>query len=381
MKRFLQTAALCFAIVLALAFAAPAFAAEANGAESYTAAQVLAASTVQATTNVNVRSGPGTGYTKLGVLAKGDTVEKTGVSGSWTQVVYNGRTAYVSSQYLKDAGTGTVSAAGTVQATANVNVRSGPGTGYSILGVLAKGGTVQKTGVSGSWTQVVYNGKTAYVSSQYLKDASSSSGTVSATGTVQATANVNVRSGPGTGYSILGVLAKGSTVQKTGVSGSWTQVVYNGATAYVSSQYLTAVTSSGGTGSSGSGVTVTSGFDDAAAADLVSVINGYRAQQGIAKLVTTDALNKDAKIRAQEIVQQFSHTRPDGTLVFTVDPANINGENIAKGTSLRTGQSAADAFMGSEGHRENAMRTTFTKTGSACLRVDGVTYWVHLFGY
>ena len=118
-----------------------------------------------------------------------------------------------------------------------------------------------------------------------------------------------------------------------------------------------------------------------AAMDLINVINGYRAQNGIAKLTVSAALNADAKIRAKEIVQQFSHTRPDGTLCFTVDPANINGENIAEGggTLLYTGQQAADAFMGSPGHRERtpcappsprpappACASTAPRTGYTC---------------
>ncbi len=389
MKRFLQTAALSLVLALSMAFAMPALAAEQSGADAYVTVEVLAASYVEATANVNVRSGPGTGYTKLGVLARGTKVEKVGTSGSWTVINYNGKQAYVSSDYLKAIGsTGTSTATGKVTATANVNVRTGPGTGYSKLGVLAQGTTVEKYGTSGTWTIINFNGQKGYVSSTYLKAAgsstggSSSGGSTTDTGYVAATANVNVRSGPGTGYSIIGSLYKGTIVPRLGTSGSWTKISYNGGTGYVSSQYLTASSYSGGTnGSTGSGSSSQSGYDDAGAAQLISIINNYRSQSGIAKLTTTDALNKAAKIRVQEIVQKFDHERPDGTMVFTVDPEHINGENIAKGSGLPTAQSAADGFMNSQGHRENAMRTSFTKTGAACLRVNGVTYWVHLFGY
>lgn len=386
MKRFLQVAALSLVLALSMAFAMPALAAERSGAGTYqtTTVEVLAASYVEATANVNVRTGPGTGYTKLGILAKGTKVEKLGTSGSWTIINYNGKKAYVSSGYLKAVSSGSSvesTEAGYVTATANVNVRSGPGTGYSKLGTLIKGTTVAKLGTSGSWTIINYNGKQAYVSSGYLKAASapsgssssSSSGTTTETGYLAATTNVNVRSGPDTSYSIIGSLYKGTIVPKLGTSGSWTKISYNGGTGYVSSQYLTP--------SSSSGSSSQSGYDDASAAELISIINNYRSQSGIAKLTTTDALNKAAKIRVQEIVQKFSHERPDGTMVFTVDPEHINGENIAKGSGLPTAQSAADGFMNSQGHRENAMRTSFTKTGAACLRVNGVTYWVHLFGY
>lgn len=320
MKRFLQMTAIALSLMAAFAFAAPALAAPANcSGDAYT---------VMVTQTDDVQ-----------VLAS---------------------TAYV-------------------QATAAVNVRSGPGTNYTILGKLNAGDKVEKLGVSGTWTKINYNGKAGYVSTRYVKAVSETSATY-----MQATANVNVRSGPGTGYAKLGQLYKGTIVPKLGTSGSWTKIVYNSQTAYVSTKYLKASSYTGDTGSANSGGSSTSSsgtFNDAAAAKLISIINGYRQDEGIAKLATTAALNKAAKIRVQEIVKSFSHTRPNGTLCFTVDPDNIQGENIAKGSGLPTAQSAADGFMNSQGHRENAMRTSFTKTGAACLKVGATTYWVHLFGY
>ena len=322
MKRFLQITAATLSLMAAFAFAAPALAAPANCS--------------------------GGAYTVI--VTQTDDV----------QVLAS--TAYV-------------------QATAAVNVRSGPGTAYTILGKLSAGDKVEKLGVSGTWTKINYNGKAAYVSSKYVKDVSGTTATY-----MQATANVNVRSGPGTSYAKLGQLYKGTIVPKLGTSGSWTKIVFNSQTAYVSSKYLKASSYTGDTGSSGSssgGSSTSTGgtFNDAAAAEMISILNGYRQDEGLAKLTTTAALNKAAKIRVQEIVQSFSHTRPNGTLCFTVDPDNIQGENIAKGSGLPTAQSAADGFMNSPKHQENAMRASFTKTGAACLKVGATTYWVHLFGY
>ena len=51
--------------------------------------------------NLNVRSGAGTGYTKIGSLAKGERVIVLSKSGSWSRILYHGtETGYVSSQYL-----------------------------------------------------------------------------------------------------------------------------------------------------------------------------------------------------------------------------------------------------------------------------------------
>ena len=63
---------------------------------------VLAAtSQVYATTNVNVRKGPGTKYAVLGYLTTNQVVTKLGTSGKWTKINYSGATAYVSSTYVR----------------------------------------------------------------------------------------------------------------------------------------------------------------------------------------------------------------------------------------------------------------------------------------
>ena len=56
--------------------------------------------TVYATDSVNVRSSYSTSSSVIGSLEKGDSVTRTGRSSSWSRVTYNGRTAYISSQYL-----------------------------------------------------------------------------------------------------------------------------------------------------------------------------------------------------------------------------------------------------------------------------------------
>ena len=48
------------------------------------------------------------------------------------------------------------------------NVRSGPGTNYSVVGTAAVNSAYQWVSVSGDWTQIVYNGNNAYVSNDYV---------------------------------------------------------------------------------------------------------------------------------------------------------------------------------------------------------------------
>jgi len=53
-------------------------------------------------------------------------------------------------------------------ATERVNVRTGPSTKYSVIGVLEAGEQVKLIGYSGKWSQVIYRGQVAYVFTKYL---------------------------------------------------------------------------------------------------------------------------------------------------------------------------------------------------------------------
>jgi stage II sporulation protein D len=203
---------------------------------------------------LNVRSGPSTKNHKVGMVVKGARLTVLGQSGSWYRIEYNGITGYVSGQYVKlessgtnqpPSGSGQVIDRGTVTATA-LNVRSGAGTGYSIIGSLKKNAKVEIVEKVGSWYKIKYGNGTGYVSGQYVK--LDSSGTtqppsrgdrddVIDRGTVTATA-LNVRSGAGTGYSIIGSLKNNAQVEILEKVGSWYKIKYGNGTGYVSGQYV-----------------------------------------------------------------------------------------------------------------------------------------------
>ena len=147
------------------------------------------------TDSLNVRSGPSTSYSIVGNLTKGTKVSVISESGGWSKILYNNKECYVSSRYL-DAESSNSSDGSTdvkteikVVNTESLNVRSGPSTSYSKLGTLSKGTKVEVLSESNGWSKIKYNGKEAYVSSQYLNDnniddSSNSNGTISGLGTV-----------------------------------------------------------------------------------------------------------------------------------------------------------------------------------------------------
>ncbi len=58
--------------------------------------------TMFATTDVNVRSGPGQSHDRIGGLSKGQEVLVIGTSGDWSIVIYNDAEGYVYSEYLSE---------------------------------------------------------------------------------------------------------------------------------------------------------------------------------------------------------------------------------------------------------------------------------------
>ena len=249
------------------------------------------------TDSLNVRSGPSTSHSKIGTLSKGTKVSVISESNGWSKILYNNKEAYVSSQYLSkisSGSTGDNTSSNTVKETKEVNtdslnVRSGPSTSHSKIGTLSKGTKVGVISESNGWSKVLYNDKEAYVSSQYLSKISSgstddntSSNTVKETKEVN-TDSLNVRSGPSTSHSKIGTLSKGTKVGVISESNGWSKILYNDKEAYVSSQYLSEVSSdSGNIGSSSTDIDA-GAFGQGTVSDLIL---GYTFEQHLSKQVS-----------------------------------------------------------------------------------------------
>jgi cell wall-associated NlpC family hydrolase len=230
----------------------------------------VADTVMTATTTVNVRSGASTSTAVIGVLPAGNTVTATGVStNGWTKVSYNGRTAYVSSTYLKAAGVTAarvvVSAASLAATTLEaVNVRTGPGITYSVWTVFPKGRSINVTGVtqngyaqltdghwiSSSWISVAATSTPspapATSTAQALVTKTSSTKLPAVTGQVRATAALMIRTTAGADFTSLGDIPAGTILNVTGTAANGvTQIVYNGAARWVNSDYIVPAAAAG----------------------------------------------------------------------------------------------------------------------------------------
>lgn len=124
---------------------------------------------------------------------------------------------------------------------------------------------------------------------------------------------------------------------------------------------------------------------DAYIAEVVALVNAEREKEGLSALNGSNAkLNAAAAVRAAEIVESFSHTRPDGRSCFTaLAESGVSygwaGENIAAGQ--RTPAAVVNAWMNSPGHRANILNEHFAQTGVGCVYGNGAygIYWVQMF--
>ncbi len=117
--------------------------------------------------NLNVRSQPSSGASRVASLEKGSYVTLLSRSGSWWKVEYaKGKTGYCHADYITVVQGSPVTV---VTQSGGLNVRSGPGTSYGKVASLGKGETVLQLSSANGWSRVLYHGtKTGYVSAQYL---------------------------------------------------------------------------------------------------------------------------------------------------------------------------------------------------------------------
>lgn len=87
-------------------------------------------------------------------------------------------------------------------------------------------------------------------------------------------------------------------------------------------------------------------------------------------------LQETAMTRAAELALNFDHTRPDGTICFTIC-SKSHRENIACGKS--TSSDVMNRWMNSEGHKANILEKSLKSIGIGCFKNGSVYYWVQNF--
>lgn len=201
------------------------------------------------------------------------------------------------------------------------------------------------------------------------------------TGLVTAS-RLNVRSGPGTGYSVVTTVNKNEYVRVFAGIGNWYIIQTPGDfVGAVSQKYIKPIyptgsgTSSGtstntGTSGNSSGTSTTSSLT-ADELETFNLINQQRANNGLSALKVDSELQRVARIKAQDMVNNnyFDHNSPTyGTPFNMMKNFGISyktaGENIAGNSS---NSAAVTAWMNSSGHRANILNRSYNYTGLAVV--------------
>ncbi|MFN3431454.1 MAG: CAP domain-containing protein [Candidatus Sericytochromatia bacterium] len=129
----------------------------------------------------------------------------------------------------------------------------------------------------------------------------------------------------------------------------------------------------------------TTGTVDPMVQQVFTLVNQERAKVGAKPLVLSDAINKCAQFRSQDMATRnyFSHTDPDGNSPFYwLKQYGISyttaGENIAMGQT--SAASVMSGWMNSSGHKANILKTSYGKIGIGVAKNSaGRLYWTQLF--
>lgn len=113
---------------------------------------------------------------------------------------------------------------------ATLNVRSGPGTGFPIIGQLRRGQVYFTAERSNGWYRIRYDERTGWCPAAYATEVRGVTG-------VRITTLVNARTSPSFANNILGLARPGSRFCQVATRGSWRQIWYRGQAAWIWGRY------------------------------------------------------------------------------------------------------------------------------------------------
>ena len=158
--------------------------------------------------SLNVRSGPGTKYDKVGTVSEGNRYAYYQKSGNWVRI----EKGWVSVSYFYLEGT-TADDAVTGTVTSNLNIRTGPGTDFKSNGSYEEGDSVKILAQVNGWG---YTSK-GWISMKYVKTAEPTY--TAGTGTV--TSGLNIRKEPSADSEKVDSYKEGDKVKILEVKDGW----------------------------------------------------------------------------------------------------------------------------------------------------------------
>ena len=195
---------------------------------------------------LRLRSAPNYNASTITSYYTGTQVKVLGTSGSWYHVeAPDGRTGYMAGNYLKFTG-GTVPTGSAVVTSYNgygVRLRTGPGTGYRVVRTYAVGTVANVLEKGANWSRISINGTVGYMMTQFLNFGGGydpdTPAVCYATIWSRNGYGVRLRTGPGTGYSKIGVYSVGTRVAVLERGAQWDRVRVGTRVGWMKNEFLT----------------------------------------------------------------------------------------------------------------------------------------------
>lgn len=179
MSKF-HTKSLYFIFAFSIAWLSPVFGGYGGeGAASFSATAAFAQQTEAyiATSDVNVRSGPGTRYQIVARIKKGTRVNVAGREGEWLRVVskHGNPPGYIDQRFARPAdgqsGKPPSFTPGVYMTLADTYIRKGPGLHYEVITKIPKGIKVHVVAAENDWLRVEskHGNPPGYVEKRYVQ--------------------------------------------------------------------------------------------------------------------------------------------------------------------------------------------------------------------
>ena len=190
------------------------------------------------------------------------------------------------------------------------------------------------------------------------------------TGIVLASA-LNVREGPGTKYDRITIIYKSEYVRIFAQIGDWFVIqTDNDYVGLVNREYIKLIYEQDSSQSTSNQENVDNNLTTDEQ-EVFNLVNEQRTIVGLAKLEIDEELQNVARLKVKDMVDNnyFDHNSPTyGTPFNMIKNFGITykaaGENIAGNSS---NQGAVDAWMASEGHKDNILSNNYNYTGIAVV--------------
>ncbi len=215
---------------------------------------------------LKLRTNPSLNAGTLASYPTGTVVTVNGQNGSWYSVTApDGMNGWMLGTYLRFQGSGGGSSGGsgnakiTSQNGLNVRLRTGPGTGYTVLGSYPPGTSVTILSSGKDWSKVQIGNFTGYMMSKYLTGGGGSGSDFKPTTlpvpsgyTVWVTSKngqgVNFREGPSQHYVSIGFYGVGTEATMLSLGNTWSYIKIGDRNGYMMTKFLTTTKPEGGGG-------------------------------------------------------------------------------------------------------------------------------------